>query len=77
MKNKRGITLIALILTIITLLILAGVTLSALVGENGIVTQAITASSKTKEETAKSEIELAWAARMTKFYEDLSTRKSK
>ena len=35
-KNARGITLIALVITIIVLLILAGVTINALSGENGI-----------------------------------------
>ena len=34
-KNTKGITLIALIITIIILLILAGVTISTLTGENG------------------------------------------
>ena len=34
MRNKRGITLIALIITIIVLLILAGVSINALVGDN-------------------------------------------
>ena len=43
MKNS-GITLIALIITIIVLLILAGVSINALVGENGIVSQAMNAS---------------------------------
>ena len=33
-KEKRGITLIALVVTIIVLVILAGVTLGALTGEN-------------------------------------------
>lgn len=35
-KNEIGITLIALIITVIVLLILAGVSISTLVGENGI-----------------------------------------
>ncbi len=38
--NSRGITLIALVITIIVLLILAGVTIAALTGENGILTRA-------------------------------------
>ena len=38
-KNARGITLIALVITIIVLLILAGVTINALSGENGIITK--------------------------------------
>lgn len=35
-KKSKGITLIALIITIIILLILAGVTIATLTGENGI-----------------------------------------
>ena len=39
-KNKKGITLVALIVTIVVLLILAGVSLNLLVGNNGIITRA-------------------------------------
>ncbi len=39
-KNQKGITLIALVITIIVLLILAGVSIAMLTGENGILTQA-------------------------------------
>ena len=35
-RNARGITLIALVITIIVLLILAGITIAALSGDNGI-----------------------------------------
>jgi len=40
MKNRRGITLIALVITVIVMLILAGVSLNAIVGDNGIITNA-------------------------------------
>lgn len=40
MKNQKGITLIALIITIIVMLILAGVSISMLTGENGVLTRA-------------------------------------
>lgn len=40
MKNQKGITLIALVITIIVLLILAGVAIAMLSGENGILTRA-------------------------------------
>ena len=40
MKNQKGITLIALVITIIVLLILAGVSIAMLTGDNGILTQA-------------------------------------
>ena len=57
-RNKRGITLIALIITVIVLLILAGVTMSFVVGDNGVVTQAQKAKIRTEEEEAKEEIEI-------------------
>ena len=44
MKNQRGITLIALVITIIVLLILAGVSIAMLTGKNGILTRASGAS---------------------------------
>ena len=51
-KSAKGITLIALVITIIVLLILAGVTIATLTGDNGILTQA----SRAKEENEKAEI---------------------
>ena len=54
-KGNKGITLIALVITIIVLLILAGVTISALSGDNGILTQAKNA----KEETRGGKVEEA------------------
>ncbi len=40
MRNQKGITLVALVITIIVLLILAAVTIAALGGQNGILTNA-------------------------------------
>lgn len=39
-KQERGITLVALVVTIVVLLILAGVSISMVLGQNGIVTKA-------------------------------------
>ena len=39
-KSRNGITLIALVISIIVMLILAGVSLNATIGDNGIITQA-------------------------------------
>lgn len=39
-KNVTGITLIALVITIIILLILAGISIATLTGENGLLTKA-------------------------------------
>ena len=47
-KNTRGITLIALVITIVVLLILAGITIAALSGDNGILTRAKEAKEKTE-----------------------------
>lgn len=58
-REKRGITLIALVITIIVLLILAGVSIAMLTGENGILTQAQNAKSKTEEAEEKEKIQLA------------------
>jgi len=46
-KDNRGITLIALVITIIVLLILAAVSISTLTGENGLLTKASDAKTKT------------------------------
>ena len=46
LKKQGGITLIALVITIIVLLILAGVSISMLTGDNGIITQAQKAKRK-------------------------------
>ena len=48
-KSESGITLIALVITIIVLLILAGVTIAALSGDNGILTRAKEAKEKTEQ----------------------------
>ncbi len=58
MKKEKGITLIALVITIIVLLILAGVSIAMLTGENGIITQAQKAKENT-EQAAKNEMAIA------------------
>ena len=50
MKKQNGITLIALVITIIVLLILAGVTISLVIGDNGILTQATLAVKENKKD---------------------------
>ncbi|MFR0822472.1 MAG: hypothetical protein ACLU84_04540 [Clostridia bacterium] len=47
--KQKGVTLIALVITIIVLIILAGVAINALVGENGIITQAQKAKNDTEQ----------------------------
>ena len=48
-NSNKGITLIALVITIIVLLILAGVTIASLSGDNGILTRAKEAKEKTEQ----------------------------
>ena len=52
-KEIKGITLIALVITIIVLLILAGVSIAMLTGENGILNQA----TNSKEATEQAKVE--------------------
>ena len=52
-RKAKGITLIALVITIIVLLILAGVSIAMLTGPNGLLTQA----QEAKEATSKAEAE--------------------
>ncbi len=60
-RNIKGITLIALIITIIMMLILAGVVLSLTIGENGLIKTTKYVAKKNSEETAKEKLELALA----------------
>lgn len=57
-KNDKGITLIALVITIIVLLILAGVSIATLTGDNGILTQAREAKEQTEKDAAKEKVEV-------------------
>ena len=58
-KNEIGITLIALVITIIVLLILAGISIATLTGENGILIQAQNAKEQTEIANEKEIIEIA------------------
>ena len=59
LKEKRGITLIALVITIIVLLILAGVTIATLTGDNGILQKTSDAKIRTTEAEGLEKIQLA------------------
>ena len=58
-KNRTGITLIALVITIVVLLILAGVSINTLFGDNGIITSATKAGNKYKMQAIKDQIEVS------------------
>ena len=57
--NQKGITLIALVITIIVLLILAGVSIAMLTGDNGILTRANEAKVSQIEGQVREEVNLA------------------
>ena len=59
LKGKNGITLIALVITIIVLLILVGVTIASITGENGILSKAQSANEKNKNATELEKVNLA------------------
>lgn len=65
-KYTKGITLIALIITIIVLLILTGVSIATLTGQNGILTQAQNAKQATEGAAAKEKVEIAVVGAISK-----------
>lgn len=58
MKKEKGITLIALIITVIVMLILAGVAVNLSIGDNGIFKKTQEASEISKKASIKEELEL-------------------
>jgi hypothetical protein len=58
-NNNQGITLIALIITIIVLLILAGISIASLTGQNGILSKADIAKTETTKARAEEQVRLA------------------
>ena len=58
LKNKKGITLIALVVTIVVLLILAGTAIAMLTGDNGIIKKAQLAKKLTEESSEKEKLQL-------------------
>ena len=73
-KRNSGITLIALVITIIVLLILAGVSIAMLTGDNGILTQAKEAKEANIAGTEKEQIKLAMQSlKMKKQADNVST----
>ena len=59
LKSTSAITLIALVVTIVVLLILSGVAIITLTGENGILARAQSAKNMTEEATIKENEDLA------------------
>ena len=65
MKNQKGITLVALVVTIIVLIILAGISINLLLGENGLITKAQDAKKQQKIAEVKEKLSLELASAET------------
>lgn len=76
-KEQKGVTLIALVITIIVLLILAGVSIAFLTGDNGIITKSTKASAETNiagaKETAATDVAAKYADYMEYKYASNTT----
>ena len=76
-KNKSGITLIALVITIIVIIILAGISISILSGENGVLNQAQKSKESTELAQIKEELIEKWyefeREKAGEFYTDSAT----
>ena len=68
MKNQKGITLVALVITIVVLLILAGVTISMVLGPNGVLTNSRKAKENSARGTANDALSTALSSLSTDYY---------
>ena len=67
-RGRNGITLIALVITIIVLLILAGVTIAMVVGDNGILTRSREAKDTTNIKKIQEEVDLEAADLVAEYH---------
>lgn len=67
-ERQKGITLIALVVTIIVLLILAGISIAMLTGQNGILQRAGEAKTETVKSQTEEELKLALTNLATDYY---------
>lgn len=70
LRNQKGITLVALVITIIVLLILAGVTISMVLGQNGILSQANQAKAENQLATIEEQVQMAVFAQTSQFLQN-------
>ena len=66
-RNERGVTLIALVVTIVVLLILAGTAIAMLSGDDGIMTNAQRAQAANTEGEVREKFQLAYSALRTEI----------
>ena len=77
LKQNKGITLVALVITIIVLLILAGVSISLVVGDNGVLTQAKGSSDATKIGQMQEALQIAISDVQTEYFANYATNANK
>ena len=70
LKNNKGITLIALVITIIVLLILAGVSIAMVTGDNGLLGQATRAGAETQVAEAREMAIMDVNTLIAQYYEE-------
>jgi len=70
LKQEKGITLVALVITIIVLLILAGVSISLVIGENGIMNKATDSKTETAYADLEEKFQLAVSGIIADFVTD-------
>ena len=75
--NTKGITLIALVISIIVLLILAGITIVALSGNNGILKRATEAKNSTEISQEEESVKVAVAEALTQGVGTITTENLK
>ena len=76
-RGTRGVTLIALVVTIVVLLILAGVAIAMLRGHNGILSEAESTKAVTENKSAEEKVGLAISAAKAKGLGTLEVEKLK
>lgn len=67
-KNQRGITLVALVVTIVVLLILAGVTIAFVMNNNGIINRATEARDQSETGNVRELVSVALMSTQTDFF---------
>ena len=76
MRNERGITLVALVVTIVVLLILAGVTITYALSNNGLFTKAKETAMVSEQATIRDAVSSAQSEHMMEFYDTSKTTKT-
>lgn len=69
-KQEKGVTLVALVITIIVLLILAGVSIAMISGQDGIATKASKAARTDAIAAGKDAVNLAASNNLATFYDE-------